>query len=101
MYLKDERTANGKSPHIPIKGFFSTETSELDGSIRGKQAQVAKLQEEILVLSIKKDKVSEDMEKVQLYKSAIIINLPRNYQHWGNKWILSSSISPCRERSLE
>ena len=49
-----------------INVYSSTETSELDGSIRGKQAQVAKLQEEILVLSIKKDKVSEDMEKVLL-----------------------------------
>jgi len=42
----------------------STEISELEGSIRGKQATIAKLQEELLVLSLKKEKVAEDMEKV-------------------------------------
>jgi len=42
----------------------STEVSELDGSIRGKQTAILKLQEEILVLSMKKDKVAQDMEKV-------------------------------------
>lgn len=42
----------------------STEISELEGSIRGKQATILKLQEELLILSIRKDKVAQDMEKV-------------------------------------
>lgn len=42
----------------------STEISELDGSIRGKQATIAKLQEELLIMNLKKEKVAEDMEKV-------------------------------------
>jgi len=42
----------------------STEISELEGSISHKYAAIAKLQEELLVLSMRKDRVAEDMEKV-------------------------------------
>lgn len=42
----------------------STEISELEGSIGHKYAAIAKLQEEVLVLSMRKDRVSDDMEKV-------------------------------------
>ena len=43
----------------------STEISELEGSINHKYEAIAKLQEELLVLSMKKDRVSADMDKVE------------------------------------
>ena len=42
----------------------STEISELEGSISHKYAAISKLQEELLVLSMRKERVAEDMEKV-------------------------------------
>ena len=42
----------------------STEISELEGSINHKYEAIAKLQEELLVLSMRKDRVSADMDKV-------------------------------------
>jgi len=42
----------------------STEIYELEGSIRGKQNTISKLQEEILILTLKKEKVAKDMDKV-------------------------------------
>jgi len=42
----------------------STEISELEGSIGNKYAAIAKMQEELLVLSMRKDRVSSDMEQV-------------------------------------
>merc|ERR1711862_1061808 len=39
----------------------STEISELEGSIGNKYAAIAKMQEELLVLSMRKDRVSSDM----------------------------------------
>jgi len=42
----------------------STEISELEGSIGHKYAAISKLQEELLVLSMRKDRVAADMEKV-------------------------------------
>ena len=42
----------------------STEISELEGSISHKYAAISKLQEELLVLSMRKDRVAADMEKV-------------------------------------
>ena len=44
----------------------STEISELEGSIGHKYEAISKLQEELLVLSIRKDRVSLDMEKVNI-----------------------------------
>ena len=42
----------------------STEIGELEGSIGHKYAAIARLQEELLVLSMRKDRVAADMEKV-------------------------------------
>ena len=42
----------------------STEISELEGSIGNKYAAIAKMQEELLVLSMRKDRVTNDMEQV-------------------------------------
>ena len=42
----------------------STEISELEGSISRKYEAIAKMQEELLVLSMRKDRVTADMEKV-------------------------------------
>jgi len=42
----------------------STEIAELEGSINHKYEAIAKLQEELLVLSMKKERVSADMDKV-------------------------------------
>ena len=44
----------------------STEISELEGSIGNKYAAIAKMQEELLVLSMRKDRVTNDMEQVIL-----------------------------------
>ncbi len=37
---------------------------ELDGSIRNKQAQLDKLQEELLALTVRKELLSSGMEKI-------------------------------------
>ena len=42
----------------------STEISELEGSINNKYQLIAKLQEELMVLSMRKDRVAADMEQV-------------------------------------
>jgi len=42
----------------------STEIAELDGSINNKYAVIAKMQEELLVLSMRKDRLATDMDKV-------------------------------------
>ena len=57
----------------------STEISELEGSIGHKYAAIAKLQEELLVLSMRKDRVTEDMEKVR--QSTLNLTSPRNRKY--------------------
>jgi len=42
----------------------STEISELEGSINHKYEAIAKLQEEVLILTMRKERVAADMEKV-------------------------------------
>jgi len=42
----------------------STEMAEIEGSIRGKNSLIAKLQEEILALKMRKERMAKDMEKV-------------------------------------
>ncbi len=57
----------------------STEISELEGSIGHKYAAIAKLQEELLVLSMRKDRVTEDMEKVR--QSTLNLTSPQNRKY--------------------
>ena len=60
----------------------STEISELEGSIGHKYAAIAKLQEELLVLSIRKDRVSADMEKVEnIFHYVFFFRIFEGYKH--------------------
>ena len=68
----------------------STEISELEGSIGHKYAAIAKLQEELLVLSMRKDRVTEDMEKVR--QSTLNLTSPQNRKYKLSFTLVSSSI---------
>ena len=53
----------------------STEVSELEGSINHKYEAIAKLQEELLVLSMRKERVASDMDKVSPKVEYLVIAL--------------------------
>ena len=50
--------------HPNIVQETSTEMAEIEGSVRGKNSLIQKLQEEILGLTMRKERMAADMEKV-------------------------------------
>ena len=67
----------------------STEISELEGSINHKYEAIAKLQEELLVLSMRKERVAADMDKVwceMYFFFFIIFFFFRGQQHTKRNW---------------
>ena len=50
--------------HANIVQETSTEMAEIEGSVRGKNSLIQKLQEEILGLTMRKERMAADMEKV-------------------------------------
>jgi len=76
----------------------STEISELEGSINRKYEAIAKMQEEVLVLSMRKDRVSADMDKVTAAHQLKLDALKAEVAELDNK---SSTYSVVRGKKVE
>jgi len=76
----------------------STEISELEGSINHKYEAIAKLQEELLVLSMRKDRVASDMDKVTAAHQEKLEVMKTEITELDNK---SSSYSVVRGKKVE
>jgi len=76
----------------------STEISELEGSINHKYEAIAKLQEELLVLSMRKERVAADMDKVTAAHQIKLETLKTEVTELDTK---TSSYSVVRGKKLE
>jgi len=76
----------------------STEISELEGSINHKYEAIAKLQEELLVLSMRKERVAADMDKVTAAHQEKLEVLKTEITELDDK---SSSYSVVRAKKIE
>jgi len=76
----------------------STEISELEGSINHKYEAIAKLQEELLVLSMRKERVASDMDKVTAAHQEKLEVMKTEISELDNK---SSSYSVIRCKKVE
>eukprot|EP00092_Neocalanus_flemingeri_P017423 GFUD01018846.1.p1 GENE.GFUD01018846.1~~GFUD01018846.1.p1 ORF type:complete len:499 (+),score=131.10 GFUD01018846.1:381-1877(+) len=76
----------------------STEISELEGSINHKYEAIAKLQEELLVLSMRKERVATDMDKVTAAHQDKLETMKTEISELDNK---SSSYSIVRGKKIE